>query len=92
MVAFVFALTFVKLWAVSTSLRWSNFGSDTTIWCENAIKSDEIQSWWRDEGGELTASYILFEKAYCEALIKTGYNDAIAQKEEILAFVEQCNL
>ncbi len=37
-------------------------------------------------GGALT-SYLLFEPAYTCALIDLGYNDAMARKEEVLAFL-----
>jgi len=34
------------------------------------------------------ASYLLFEKAYCQELIALGYRDGLAMKEEVLAFLE----
>ena len=32
-------------------------------------------------------SYLLFEKAYCRALIELGYQDAMNRKEELMAFL-----
>ncbi|KXI28749.1 patatin-like phospholipase family protein [Paraglaciecola hydrolytica] len=43
-------------------------------------------------GGSSLASYILFEKHYCQALINSGYEDAMAQAEEIRQFVGVCEL
>lgn len=37
--------------------------------------------------GSSLASYLLFEKAYCTALIETGYKNAMIQKDEILRFL-----
>jgi NTE family protein len=34
-------------------------------------------------------SYLLFDKLYCRALMDLGYKDAMARKEEILAFLGQ---
>ncbi|MDE2116969.1 MAG: patatin-like phospholipase family protein [Betaproteobacteria bacterium] len=42
----------------------------------------------RRSGANLV-SYLLFEKAFCRALIDVGYQDAMRRKEEILAFFEQ---
>lgn len=33
-------------------------------------------------------SYLLFEQGYCQELISLGYHDALARKDEILAFLE----
>jgi len=38
-------------------------------------------------GGSSLASYILFEREYCKALIQSGYDDAMSQAEEIRQFV-----
>jgi NTE family protein len=32
-------------------------------------------------------SYLLFERSYCRALIRLGYQDTIARKEELTAFL-----
>jgi len=37
-------------------------------------------------GGATLASYILFDKEYCQALIKLGYDDTIARRGEIEVF------
>jgi NTE family protein len=39
-----------------------------------------------ERGGSTLASYFLFEKAFCKELIDLGYQDAMAQKENILEF------
>ena len=38
-------------------------------------------------GGSTLVSYLLFERGYCRALMNLGYQDANAQRDEILAFV-----
>jgi NTE family protein len=40
----------------------------------------------RRNGANLV-SYLLFERAYCAALIELGYRDALKKKEEILSFM-----
>lgn len=37
--------------------------------------------------GAAMLSYLLFEAAYCQALIDMGYRDALRQRDEILAFL-----
>ncbi|MGA7748693.1 MAG: patatin-like phospholipase family protein, partial [Gallionella sp.] len=37
--------------------------------------------------GANLASYLLFEKGFCRALIELGYQDAMRRREEILAFL-----
>lgn len=37
--------------------------------------------------GANLASYLLFEKGFCRALIELGYQDALKRREEILAFL-----
>jgi NTE family protein len=43
----------------------------------------------RNEGGVNIASYLLFTEGYCRALIDLGYRDGMAQKDTLLAFLEQ---
>ena len=38
-------------------------------------------------GGATLTSYLLFEPAYCRALIALGYKDTMVRKEEILRFI-----
>ena len=38
-------------------------------------------------GGATLTSYLLFEPAYCRALIALGYKDTMARREEILRFI-----
>lgn len=44
----------------------------------------------RSSGAHLV-SYLLFEKSYCRALMEMGYQDAMAHKSEILAFLDTHN-
>lgn len=37
--------------------------------------------------GSNLLSYLLFEKSYCRALIRLGYQDTVARKEDLLAFL-----
>ncbi len=39
-------------------------------------------------GGATLASYLLFDKHYCQALIKMGYEDTIARRDEIAVFFD----
>jgi NTE family protein len=32
-------------------------------------------------------SYLLFERGYCRALIRLGYSDTMARKDELTAFL-----
>jgi len=34
-------------------------------------------------------SYLMFTKTFCQELIDLGYKDAIAQKQELLEFLEK---
>ena len=43
----------------------------------------------RRGGGANLLSYLLSEKNFCRALIDMGYKDAMARKEELLAFLNQ---
>lgn len=40
-------------------------------------------------GGRQLASYLLFDGGFCSELIELGYADGLAQKEQLLSFVEQ---
>lgn len=46
----------------------------------------------RKGGGASLASYLLFEKEYCQTLITCGYQDALSQAEQIRQFIGVCNL
>ena len=37
--------------------------------------------------GSNLASYVLFEKPFCRALIRLGYNDTMARRDEVLTFL-----
>jgi NTE family protein len=37
--------------------------------------------------GSNLVSYLLFEKSYCRALIRLGYKDTMAQKDDLAAFL-----
>ena len=39
------------------------------------------------KSGSNLLSYLLFEKSYCRDLIKLGYADTMAVKDELLAFL-----
>lgn len=39
------------------------------------------------KGGSNLLSYLLFEKSFCRALIKLGYKDTLACKDDLLAFL-----
>ena len=39
------------------------------------------------KGGSNLLSYLLFEKSYCRALIKLGYKDTMASKDDLLPFL-----
>jgi NTE family protein len=39
-------------------------------------------------GGATLTSYLLFEPAYCRALIALGYKDTMAKRAEVLAFID----
>ena len=40
------------------------------------------------KGGATLASYMLFDKKYCQALIDMGYQDTIKRREEIAIFFD----
>lgn len=39
-------------------------------------------------GGRQLASYLLFESGYTQALIRLGYDDAVARRDELLDFLQ----
>ena len=39
------------------------------------------------KGGSNLISYLLFEKGYCRALIKLGYDDTMKQRDELMQFL-----
>ena len=39
------------------------------------------------KGGSNLVSYLLFEKTYCRALIKPGFNDTMKQRDELMQFL-----
>jgi NTE family protein len=39
------------------------------------------------KGGSNLVSYLLFEKEYCRALIKLGYNDSMQRRDELMKFL-----
>jgi len=40
------------------------------------------------QGGSNLLSYLLFERSYCRALIQLGYQDTIARKDDLIAFLD----
>jgi NTE family protein len=44
-----------------------------------------------NRNGSNLASYLLFEKAFCQALIDLGYEDTMARRPEVLEFLEAGN-
>jgi NTE family protein len=40
-----------------------------------------------NRNGSNLASYLLFEKGYCRALIDLGYQDTMARRSEVLEFL-----
>ncbi len=44
-----------------------------------------------NRNGSTLASYLLFEKGYCQALIDLGYEDTMARRPEVLEFLEAGN-
>jgi NTE family protein len=39
------------------------------------------------KGGSNLVSYLLFEREYCRALIKLGYNDSMQRRDELMKFL-----
>jgi NTE family protein len=44
-----------------------------------------------NRNGSNLASYLLFEKGFCQALIELGYEDTMARRPEVLEFLETGN-
>jgi NTE family protein len=40
--------------------------------------------------GSNLVSYLLFEKAYCRALIQLGYEDSMRRKDDLMQFLGWC--
>ena len=41
-----------------------------------------------NRNGSNLASYLLFERAFCRAVIDLGYRDTLARRAEVLEFLE----
>jgi NTE family protein len=44
-----------------------------------------------NRNGSNLASYLLFEKGFCQALIELGYEDTMAKRPEVLEFLDSGN-
>jgi len=40
-----------------------------------------------EDGGSTLLSYLLFEKGYCRALIKLGYQDSMQRRDDLMRFL-----
>ena len=83
----------VELLVIKPSIKFDQMAADFTHELPRSMRFLlSIIGANKKGGGASLASYILFEKQYCQALINSGYQDAMAQAEDIRQFVGVCGL